>query len=795
VKGYPWRIMIVEDKPAHVEAIKRALVDSGQAVEIQVAGSLQEYRTMVADKPPDITLMDLNLPDGNAMEVLTFPPETALFPILIMTSYGSEQIAVEALKAGALDYVVKSPEAFAAISHTLERARREWTLLQERKWAQEALREHQLRLQLALDAAEAGVWHWNVQTGEIYWDDRMQTIFGLEPGTFSGTLEAWLAQVHPEDQSAALKGALEALEQNRPYNFEYRVLGLNQEWRLVNVQALLIRDETGQPVKLAGLCRDISARRRMEQSLRESEEKYRLLFENAPLGIMHYDQEGVVTDCNEKFAEILGASRQKIFGFNLARQLCDENMRHAAMTALAGQPGYFEGDYISTIAGKPTSIRAFFQPVLSPAGEVVGGVSIFEDVSEKKRAEVEKQKLEAQLFQAQKMEAIGTLAGGIAHDFNNILAAIMGYTEMAAYSLNDAPRAENYLEQVLTASLRAKNLVDQILTLGRKLESEKKPVSLKLVIQDVLQLLLASLPRTIEIQQHLLSHTPILADATQIHQIILNLVTNAYHAMEETGGTLEISLVEVQIESPVPANLKELKPGLYMKLQVRDTGPGIDPDILPRIFEPYFTTKEVGKGNGLGLAIVLGITKSHGGEIVVDSIPGQGTTFTIYFPQLIATRPTSSTIAPSDLTAGTGHILIVDDEPALADLWAAALNRLGYETTKITNSLEAMEIFSAHPEEFDLVITDLVMPELTGLELVRKARTIRPDITIIACTGYSERFGQEEIMELGIKAVLKKPLEVRQLAEVVKQVLGSRAGKEFSDEDILRQPQGDKKDL
>jgi nitrogen-specific signal transduction histidine kinase/ActR/RegA family two-component response regulator len=406
---------------------------------------------------------------------------------------------------------------------------------------------------------------------------------------------------------------------------------------------------------------------------------------------------------------------------------------------------------------------------------VLGGVSIFEDVSEKKRATEEKQKLEAQLFQAQKLEAVGTLAGGIAHDFNNILAAIMGYTEMAAYSLNDGTKAANYLEQVLTASRRAKNLVDQILTLGRKLEGEKKPVSLQQIIQETLQLLRAGLPGSIKIQPLLLSHTPILADAAQIQQIILNLATNAYNTMEKTGGTLEISLVDEQIENPEPASLGELRPGFYVKLEVRDTGTGIAPDVLPRIFEPYFTTKEVGKGSGLGLATVLGITKSHGGEIVVDSTPGKGTTFIIYFPQLIKTQPSASSTTLKHSTAGLRRILIVDDEPALADLWAAALNLLGYETTKITNSLEALEIFSAQPENFDLLITDLVMSGLTGMELAREARTIRPDIVIIACTGYNEKFSQEEILGLGFKAVLKKPLEVRQLVKVVEQVMGNKA--------------------
>lgn len=766
-----WRLMIVEDEPAHVEAIQRALAGVRPAVEIQVAVTLQEYRTLVAVRPPDLTLMDLNLPDGRATEVLTFPPEAAPFPVLIMTSYGSEQIAVEALKAGALDYVVKSPEAFAAMPHILKRARREWNLLQERQRAQEALRENELRLQFALDAAEAGVWFYNVRTGEIYWDDRMQTIFGLEPGSFAGTLEAWLARVHPQDQAEALKATLAALGQEEPFKFEYRVLGQNQQQRLVQVQALLIHDETGQPAKLAGICRDITARRQMEQSLRESEEKYRLLFENAPLAIMHYNREGVITDCNEKCSAILGTSLQKICEINLTRQQHDEPMRQAAMMALAGQPGYYEGDYRAEQTGKITAIRAFFQPVLSAAGEVAAGVSIIEDVSAMKLAEAEKQKLEAQLFQAQKLEAIGTLAAGIAHDFNNILAAIMGYTEMATYNLHDARQVEKFLQQVLTASRRAKNLVDQILTFGQKLASEKKPVFPGQIIEEALQLLRPGMPDNIKILPRFRSRTPILADATQVREIIMNLVTNACQAMEETGGTLEISLTDVPLEKPLPAGQGELKPGLYVRLQVKDTGSGIAPDILPRIFEPYFSTKKPGQGNGLGLAAVMGISKIHGGDIVVDSQPGLGTTFTIYLPQFGETQPAAPVMPLRNFSEAQGRILIVDDEPALVNLWAEALNNLGYETTGITNSREALEIFSTHPEDFDLLITDLIMPDLNGLELARKVRAIRPEISIIACTGYSERFETEEIMALGIAKLFKKPLEIRRLIEVVKQIL------------------------
>jgi PAS domain S-box-containing protein len=648
-----WRILVVEDEPAHVAAISRVLTESPQAVEIQVAQSLQEYRSLIADNPPDLALVDLNLPDGTAMEVLAFPPEAAPFPILVMTSFGSEQIAVDAIKAGALDYVVKSTESIADLPHILNRARRQWHLLQERKWAQEALRENELRLQFALDAAEAGVWIYNIKSGEIYWDERMQAIFGLEPGNFAGTLEAWLARVHPEDQPLALMSILQSLEKEQPFDFEYRVLGPNREWRDVKVQALLIKDEDGQAIRLAGICRDITERR---------------------------------------------------------------------------------------------------------------------------RAAAEKQKLEAQLFQAQKLEAIGTLAGGIAHDFNNILAAIMGNTEMASYSLHDSEDVKNYLEEVLAASIRAKNLINQILTFARKLQSEKKPLALPLLIVEAVQSLGAHLPKNIEMKQNLLSHRRTLADPDQIRQIILNLLKNAAQALADTGGTLEVALVDEQLNEPIPTILGELQPGSYVKLEIRDTGPGIDPAILPRIFEPYFSTRGVGQGSGLGLAAVLGLTKMNGGEITVHSEPGLGTTFSLYFPSSPEPKPSTADSFSRDFPRGLGRILIVDDEPAVAELWSTALSRLGYATTTTTNSLEAQHILTSHPEQFDLLITDLLMPDLNGLDLSRQIRAIRPDFPIIAVTGYSDRFSREEMLSLGIDAFLPKPLEVRQLVEAVKQIIKPNAG-------------------
>jgi two-component system, cell cycle sensor histidine kinase and response regulator CckA len=294
-------------------------------------------------------------------------------------------------------------------------------------------------------------------------------------------------------------------------------------------------------------------------------------------------------------------------------------------------------------------------------------------------------------------------------------------------------------------------------------------------VAEILKLLRASLPATINLN-HALTHTsPILADATQIHQVVMNLATNAFHALEATGGSLDISLTDVCLDHPLPAVQGELAPGAYVVLEVKDTGPGIPPEILPRIFEPYFTTKGVGKGTGLGLATVLGIVKTHGGEIVVASEPGTGTAFTVYFPAIPSAQPTTRSPENFPCQSGHGRLLFVDDEPVLAKLGKALLSRLGYDVTALTDSPEALQIFRSHPEAFDLVVTDLTMPQLTGLDLAREIQTIRPGIPIILYTGYTERLSQEFPRELGIRKIFLKPLEITGLARTIKELLAAKA--------------------
>jgi PAS domain S-box-containing protein len=398
-------------------------------------------------------------------------------------------------------------------------------------------------------------------------------------------------------------------------------------------------------------------------------------------------------------------------------------------------------------------------------------VGTLSDITERKLVEKERKNMQAQLQQAQKMEAIGTLAGGIAHDFNNILSAILGYAEMARENSPSGSTVANDIDNVVSAGQRAKELVKQILAFSRQDETERIPLQPALIISEASKMLRSSLPATIDIQLHIDQKAGfVLADPTKIHQILMNLCTNAYHAMEETGGILTISLKR---ENPIWddfTNSADLMPGEFLRLSVADTGAGIDPEIREKMFEPYFTTKPVGKGTGLGLSIIHGIVKSYGGLISCYSQPGEGTCFHVYLPVIEETSVSEGKHADCKLS-GSERVLFVDDEKIIADMGKSMLERLGYNVTIRTNSLEALNTFQNEPDAFDLIITDQTMPNMTGGDLARRILKIRPGMPIILCTGYSSLITEEKARSFGIKGFATKPLAKNDLAVLIRKVL------------------------
>jgi nitrogen-specific signal transduction histidine kinase/CheY-like chemotaxis protein len=377
---------------------------------------------------------------------------------------------------------------------------------------------------------------------------------------------------------------------------------------------------------------------------------------------------------------------------------------------------------------------------------------------------------ERQSRQSSRMEAIGTLAGGIAHDFNNILTAILGFTELGLASVPKGSRTQRNLQEVLTAGHRAKHLVLQILAFSRQSGQGKKPTPIHTVVHEALTLLRASIPSTVEIRHSLLAESSIQADPTQLHQVVINLCTNAEYAMRETGGLLEITLEDVNVTEENIRSVSGLKLGPHARLTIQDNGAGMSSEVLERMYDPFFTTKPIGEGSGMGLAVVHGIVTNHGGALMVNSLKGQGTKVEVYLPAI----PALAWDASDDqhpIPRGKETILFVDDEETIVRLGQELLSQLGYTVEVQTSSPEALNAFRMNPERFDLVITDQTMPGLTGEALSRELLRIRPELPIILCTGFSHIMTAEKAKTLGIQAYLMKPLAIRDLAPIVRHVL------------------------
>ncbi|HPF05321.1 MAG TPA: response regulator, partial [Spirochaetota bacterium] len=410
----------------------------------------------------------------------------------------------------------------------------------------------------------------------------------------------------------------------------------------------------------------------------------------------------------------------------------------------------------------------------SETGKIVAMIGIAIDIDEKIKAQMEHERIQNQLWQAQKLEAVGTLAGGIAHDFNNILTAILGYTDLAISDIRDGEDAEESLLQVKSASLRAKDLVRQILTLSRNGDNVKKPGRLAPIIEDVMNLVKVGISPLIKIV--LTNHSGerlVLCDQTQIHQVILNLCTNANYAMKDRGGELAINVSDITIDSTF-ADLHKVDPGEYILITVTDTGTGMNRDIVERIFDPFFTTKALGIGTGLGLSVARGIILDHGGFITAESEEDKGTKFSVYLPVYSGSEVEIPAVSPdAEIPGGNERLLIVDDEHVIAEMTRLLFQKLGYTIQTAPGGDEALEIFNSDPYNFDLIITDQVMPGMSGLELTREIKKIRPEIPVILCTGYSDIAEPVKAKELGVNEFLSKPVLTEDLAGAIRRVLDS----------------------
>jgi len=558
--------------------------------------------------------------------------------------------------------------------------------------------------------------------------------------------------------------------------FGWEVIKPDGDKRYLDTSVSLIRDTDGHVTGFRGIARDMTNRKLVEEELKESREKYRQLFNHAPAGIYEIDFiKGKLVSVNDVICEYTGYTRDELLSmsaFDLLTKESQEKFIDRLDRLFKGEtiPDVVENK-VRTKDGREIWVLFNTRFVYDEDGHPTGATVVAHRIDERKKAEEEKKRLEGQLRQAQKMEAIGTLAGGIAHDFNNILSAIMGYTEISMLKVPEDIKLHQYLKKIMKASMRAREMVKQILAFSRKSDYECKPIQVDRIIQEALKILKSSFPSFIEIQTSIDPDVGIIdADTVQIQRVVMNLCTNAAHAMKNNGGILGVRLINIELNEEDVSIYPDIQPGSFLKLSVSDTGDGLSDDVMDRMFDPYYTTKEKGAGTGLGLSIVHGIVKAHNGFITVESVMGKGSVFNVFFPRADGDIELQEK-EPEDIPTGFERILFIDDEQALVDVGKQMLKHLGYQVTTRTNSVEALSLFQSDPFLFDLVITDMTMPELTGDKLSEKLMKIRPNIPIILCTGHSDDITEDDAKKLGIKAFVMKPYLISDLAKMVRQVI------------------------
>ena len=753
-------ILIAEDNATDAELVLRQLRKDCQLGEITHVWTEESFVEAIT-KNPDLILSDYDMGSFNGFRALEILHERNLdIPFILVSGTIGEDLAVEAIKQGASDYLLK--DRLGRLGTAGSQAIKDCRLRRERKEAEIALALSESRYRLLVEQAADGIF--TVTSAGRYSDVNAR---GLEMLHYSREefLRLNLGDLIAEEEKPRLAEEVAGLRQGQTRVSEFKIRRRDGTWFDAEISARALPD--GQ---LLGIVRDLTERRRAEQVLRESEERFRQLAENIHEVFWISDPEKrTILYVSPAYETIWGRSCE-----GLIRNASDwleaihPDDRAGVTAALEKQ---LRGDYDEVFRvvrpdGTIRWVRDKAFPIRDRAGNVYRIVGTAEDITENR-------KLEAQFLQAQKMEAIGTLAGGIAHDFNNILSAITGYTELIKMQVGSDPQVSSYLQALQQASTRAAALVRQILAFSRRGNQERRPIQLRSVVEESLKLLRATIPVTIAFDVKLDDHLPpVLADGTQIHQVMMNLGTNASHAMRERTGRLTVRLGLREITERFARTTTRLRAGPHVCLSVADNGHGMSPEIMARMYEPFFTTKAPGEGTGLGLAVLHGVMQSHHGDVVVKSTQGEGTVFELYFPAHLLPQEALAAQEDVEIPRGRGErVLFVDDESPIMIVGRLMLEQIGYKVHGDTDPAAMLALIRANPAAYDLVITDLTMPEMTGLDFASQLLAIRPDLPIILTTGYNSTLTIERVKAHGISEMLLKPLSMHSLGQAIRRSL------------------------
>ena len=641
----------------------------------------------------------------------------------------------------------------------------------------ESLRVSTERDLVILDSIEDAYFEFNLD-GDLVFFNRFAT--GIIQDRISDLANINYRQLMDDKTLDRVLGAFKQLyKTGSPIkNLETELIFENGEKRLLESSVSLIKDTEGNKTGFRGIARDITERKNAEARLKKSEERLSLALEVSLAGPWEANLDTKEFSFDEKLFHAFGyqpkdfpKSIPDVLRFIPSQDLPRVRERFIQF-AQGAEPLYRDDFQVLTKTGENRWIHNRAKAIQRFADNrprvIIGAVM---DITELKRAEKELREADRQKRQAHKMEAIGTLAGGIAHDFNNILTGIFGYAQLAKNAINLPVRAKGHIDQIMKGADRAAGLIQQILTFSRQREQEKILLNIAIVVKEAIHLMRASIPSTIDIQENIFSKANVLTDPTQIHQVIMNLCTNAYHAMRDNGGVLTVELFDVHLPDAQTYPDIHLAAGDYVTIAVKDTGCGMDEETLQKVFDPYFTTKPAGEGTGLGLSIVYGIVEDHGGLIKAYSSVNQGALFRMFLPVAQASEMPASTI-PARMAPGKNErILLVDDEEGVLLSIRQNLKNFGYKVRAFSNPQKALTVFKKNPDQFDLVITDMTMPGMTGDLLTEDILHIRPGMPVILCTGYSEKISKSRAFEMGVRQFIQKPLSMSRLLLIIREVL------------------------
>jgi PAS domain S-box-containing protein len=640
----------------------------------------------------------------------------------------------------------------------------------ERKKRDLEIQKYQHSLSETQRIAHIGSWELDLGTNEFLCSEELKRIWGVEGEDENRIMDIMEERIHPEDKDKLKSVIDESIKNATSYDIEYRILDKQGKTRYMNTRARVIKDSNGKAVRLYGICQDITEQRLREDERRLNEERLLQTQEIAHIGTYEYNVKTKELWWSDELYKIFGIDKKQ--GITTEKYLSyihpDDQERLKVALGIGREDYYIEyriirpdGDvrYISNYVGKH-EYKDGERYLIRGTGQ---------DITAQKLIEQENKQLELKLNHAQKMETIGTLAGGIAHDINNILGIIIGNTELCLDDVPESSPAHANLEEIVKAVLRAKEVIRQLLTFSRNIDVKKERIDIVSVVNEALKFLRSTISATIKIEKEINVKNPFLiADPTQINQIILNLCANSAQAMEETGGTIKVKMENVVVNHASVNENDLLANGEYIKIVISDDGPGIPASLHDRIYDPYFTTKEVGKGSGMGLAVVQGIVKKHRGSINLKSDTGKGATFTILLPGMNEDKTYDSTGLKG--FPQEKRILFVDDEEQIAKVSTRMLESLGYIVDPETNPLDALELMKKRPERYNLVITDMAMPQMNALMFIQEIKRIRKDIPVILCSGHNPLIDEYKALEAGFSAYVLKPFTRLELASAVQNV-------------------------